>query len=292
MTDEDWLAERFEGHRARLTSVAYRLLGSPSEADDAVQNAWLRLSSTGADRIDNLGGWLTTVVARESLHLLRSRRRRREEVVGEPGSTSPDPIVTRADSTDPEQQVLLSDSIGLALLLVLETLSPPERVAFVLHDVFGVPFEEVARVLDRTPTAARQLASRARRRVRNAEVSRPDGQSEHQRAVVDAFYAAANSGDMAALVELLAPDVVFRADSAPGRATQVYRGRERISQLARAAAGADLTSVLVNGLPGVLATRDGEPVSITAFTIVDGVIAEIDGIRDRERVRRIAATLS
>ncbi len=188
--------------------------------------------------------------------------------------------------------MLLSDSISLALLLVLETLSPPERLAFVLHDVFDVPFEEIARVLDRTPAAARQLASRARRRVREAELSRPDGQLEHQRAVVEAFYAAANSGDMAALVEHLAPDVVFRADTVGGTATRVHRGRDRIAQLARAAAGAALTPVLVNGLPGVLASRHGEPVSVVAFTIAKGVIVEIDGIRDPERVRRIAATLS
>lgn len=292
MTGEDWLAHQFDEHRGRLKSVAYRLLGSPSDADDAVQNAWLRLSSTGSERIDNLAGWLTTVVAREALHLLRSRRRRREELVGEQTSTLPDPIVTRADSADPEVQVLLSDSVSLALLVVLETLSPPERLAFVLHDVFDVPFEEIALVIDRTPAAARQLASRARRRVRGAELSRPDGQPEQQRAVVDAFYAAANSGDMAALIELLAPDVVFRADTVGGNATRVYRGRDRIAQLARAAVGAQLTPVLVNGLPGVLASRHGEPVSVMAFTVVEGVIVEIDGIRDAARVRRIAATLS
>jgi RNA polymerase sigma-70 factor (ECF subfamily) len=183
------------------------------------------------------------------------------------------------------------DSVSLALLLVLEHLSPPERLAFVLHDVFDMPFEEVARVLDRTPAAARQLASRARRQVRGAELTPADGQPEQERAVVDAFYAATNTGDMAALVGLLAPDVVFRADTAGGGGTQVYRGRERIARLARAATGADLTPVLVNGMPAVLASRHGEPVSLTAFTIAQGVIVEIDGIRDAERVRRIAATL-
>src|SRR3954447_6192075 len=206
MDERDLLAERFDAHRARLRAVAYRMLGSLSEADDAVQEAWLRLSRTDADAVDTLGGWLTTVVARVSLNMLRSRRVRAEEPLG---VHVPDPIVDPADGTDPEHEVLLADSVGLALLVVLQTLSPAERLAFVLHDMFAVPFDEIAAMVDRSPEAARQLASRARRRVREAAPP-PDPDLTRPRAVVDAYFAAAREGDMEALVAVLDPDVVLR----------------------------------------------------------------------------------
>src|ERR687897_2840117 len=208
MDEHDWLAERFEAHRTHLRAVAYRMLGSLSEADDAVQEAWLRLSRTDASEIENLGGWLTTAVARVSLNMLRSRRVRREQPIG---VHMPDPIVDRADGTDPEHEALLADSVGLALLVVLEMLSPPERLAFVLHDIFAMPFDEIAPILDRSPEAARQLASRARRRVQ-AGHTMPDADLVTQREVLDAFLAAAREGDFKALLEVLGPDVVLRAD--------------------------------------------------------------------------------
>src|SRR5713101_3310465 len=209
MSEQDWLAQRFEEHRRRLRAVAYRMLGSVSEAEDAVQEAWLRLSSSESGEIENLSGWLTTVVARVSLNMLRSRAVRREEPLS---PHLPDPIVDRADGIDPEHEALLADSVGLALLVVLETLTPPERLAFVLHDMFGVPFEEIAPVVERTPAATRQLASRARRRVRGASPS-PDADLAKQREVVAAFLAASRAGDFDALVAVLDPDVVFRADT-------------------------------------------------------------------------------
>src|ERR671917_55668 len=218
MTEHDeWLAERFEGHRARLRAVAYRMLGSTGEADDAVQEAWLRLSRSGSGGVENLGGWLTTVVARVCLNMLRSRRSRREEPLegphGEPlHARVPDPIVGRADGSDPEHEALLADGVGLALLVVLETLNPAERLAFVLHDVFAVPFEELAPIVGRSPAATRQLASRARRRVRGAATV-PDADLARQRKVVDAFLAASRGGHFDALVAVLDPDVVLRADS-------------------------------------------------------------------------------
>jgi RNA polymerase sigma factor (sigma-70 family) len=212
MDERDFLAERFEEHRARLRAVAYRMLGSLTEADDAVQEAWLRLNRTDASAVENLGGWLTTVVARISLNMLRSRDVRREEPIG---VRVPEPIIDRADGTDPEHEALLADSVGLALLVVLETLSPAERLAFVLHDMFGVPFDEIAPIVDRSPEAARQLASRARRRVR-AEKTVPDADLDAQREVVDAFMAAARDGNFDQLVAVLDPDVVLRADLGPG----------------------------------------------------------------------------
>ena len=224
MDERDWLAERFEEHRPRLRAVAYRMLGSLSEADDAVQEAWLRLSRTDTSEVENLGGWLTTVVARVSLNMLRSRRTRREEPIG---VHMPDPIVDRADGTTPEHEALLADSVGLALLVVLETLSPAERLAFVLHDMFAVPFDEIAPIVDRSPEAARQLASRARRRVR-AENTVPDADLDTQREVVDAFLAAARDGDFEALVAVLDPDVVLRADLGPLRRIRGrFAGRRR-----------------------------------------------------------------
>lgn len=291
MDEREWLAERFEDQRPRLRAVAYRMLGSVAEADDAVQNAWLRLSRVGADEIDNLGAWLTTVVARESLHLLRSRRRRREELVGTASARLPDPVVCSVDAVDPEAEALMAESVGLALLVVLDSLTPAERLAFVLHDMFDLPFAEIAALVGRSPEAARQLASRARRRVRGADLPSPDQDPVRQRAVVDAFYAAAGAGDFASLVQLLAPDVVFRADFGPGRAPAVYRGATTVARQARGAVGADIHPVLVNGLPGVVTARHGRAVSLMAFTVAGGQIVGIHGIRDAERVRRLAAAV-
>ncbi|MEV0714254.1 sigma-70 family RNA polymerase sigma factor [Asanoa sp. NPDC050611] len=277
--DDAQLAAHFERHRARLRAVAYRMLGSLAEADDAVQDAWLRLHASDTGEIDNLGGWLTTVVARESLHRLRSRRHRREDPL-------PDPIVVAGDD-DPEQAALLADSVTLALLVVLDRLTPAERLAFVLHDTFDVPFETVAGVLGRTPAAARQLASRARRRVRGAGLPKPDPDLAAQRRVVDAFYAAARAGDFAALVEVLAPDVVLRTDDGPGRTPLVLRGVPAVARLARAPRGAELHPAVVNGLAGAVITRAGRPFAIIAFTVVEGRIVAIDGLRDPDRVARL-----
>jgi RNA polymerase sigma factor (sigma-70 family) len=233
MDEQDWLAERFEEHRSRLRAVAYRMLGSVSEADDALQDAWLRLSRSGADEIENLGAWLTTVVGRVSLDMLRSRRTRREQPLD---VHMPEPIVDRADGTDPEHEALLADSVGLALLVVLETLSPAERLAFVLHDIFAVPFDQIAPIVDRSPDAARQLASRARRRVR-AENTVPDSNLDAQREVVDAFLAAARDGDFDRLVPVLDPDVVLRRDFGPmvAPASREVRGAEEVARQALAA---------------------------------------------------------
>jgi RNA polymerase sigma factor (sigma-70 family) len=288
MDETEWLAERFEQHRPRLRAVAYRMLGSMAEADDAVQDAWLRLSRAEPERIDNLGGWLTTVIARECLHLLRSRRQRREDTFG---SQLPDPIVVPDGDLDPEQEALLADSVGLALLVVLEHLTPAERLAFVLHDMFELPFDEIAGLVGRSPSAARQLASRARRRVNGAEIPAPDPDLARQRRVVDAFFAAARAGDFDALVQVLDPDVVLRADFGSGRRPVVIRGPAAVAKLARAPDGAELHRALVNGAVGAVVTVKGEPLSILAFTVVDGRIAAIDGIRDPARVRRIAAAV-
>jgi RNA polymerase sigma-70 factor (ECF subfamily) len=288
MDETQWLAERFEQHRTRLRAVAYRMLGSLAEADDAVQDAWLRLSHSDAEQIDNLGGWLTTVVARECLHVLRSRRHRREDSFG---VHLPDPIIIPDGDLDPEQEALLADSVGLALLVVLESLSPAERLAFVLHDMFELPFEEIAPVVGRTPTATRQLASRARRRVKGAEVPTPDADLARQRQVVDAFFAAARAGDFDALVQVLDPDIVLRADLGTGRPPAIFRGVPAVAKLARAPRGARLHPALVNGLIGVVITLNGQPYSVLAFTIVNDKIVEIDGIRDPERVERIAAAV-
>src|SRR5918994_249316 len=228
MDEREWLANRFEEHRQRLRAVAYRMLGSPSEADDAVQEAWLRLDRASSGGIENLGGWLTTVVGRVCLNMLRSRGSRREQFLGEPlgetsGTRMPDPIVDREDGIDPEHQALLADGIGLALLVVLETLTPAERIAFVLHDTFGVPFDEIAPIVERTPEATRQLASRARRRVRGATLEGTPTPAR-QWELVDAFLAAARGGDFEALVAVLDPDVVVRADFGPAGGWQEVRG--------------------------------------------------------------------
>ena len=285
MEQTERLAERFEQHRPRLRAVAYRMLGSLTEADDAVQDAWLRLSQTEAEQIDNLGGWLTTVVARECLHVLRSRRRRREDSFS---AHPPDPVVIADGEIDPEREALLADSVGRALLVVLDGLTPAERLAFVLHDMFEVPFEEIAGLVGRTTTATRQIASRARRRVRGAAVPAPDPDLARQRQVVHAFFAAARAGDFDALVQVLAPDVVARANSGAERPPTVVRGAQAVAKLARAPRGAELYPVLVNGRVGMLITRDGQPFTVLAFTVVNGKIVEIEGFRDPDCVRRIA----
>ena len=287
MDERDWLAERFEEQRPRLRAVAYRMLGSVSEADDAVQEAWLRLSRTDTREVENLDAWLTTVVARVSLNLLRSRSSRRETPLG---VHVPDPIVDRADGTDPEHEALLADSVGLALLVVLETLSPPERIAFVLHDMFAVPFDEIAPIVDRSPEAARQLASRARRRVQG-ENAVPDADLDTQRSVADAFLAAARDGDFEALLAVLDPDVVLRADVGPlpaGGSREVRGAREVAGQaLFFSGLGLVLRPAMVNGAVGAVSTRDGEPFSVGAFTIRGGKIVAIDILADPERIRRL-----
>jgi RNA polymerase sigma factor (sigma-70 family) len=291
MDERDWLAERFEEHRSRLRAVAYRMLGSLSEADDAVQEAWLRLSRTNASEVDNLGGWLTTVVARVSLNVLRSRNQRREEPLG---VHVPEPIVDRADGTDPEHEALLADSVGLALLVVLETLSPAERLAFVLHDMFAVPFDEIAPIVDRSPEAARQLASRARRRVQG-ENRMPDADLDTQREVIDAFVAAAREGDFETLLAVLDPDVVLRADRGadPIGAARVVRGAANVARQARAFSRLDIEvrPALVNGAAGTVTLRDGQPFTIAGFTIRNRRIVEMNIVADPERVRQIDLTI-
>jgi RNA polymerase sigma factor (sigma-70 family) len=288
--ERDYLADRFEANRSHLRAVAYRMLGSVSEADDAVQEAWLRLSRTDADEIENLGGWLTTVVARVSLDMLRSRTARREV----PDRRIPEPIIDRADGTDPEHEALLADSVGLALLVVLETLKPAERLAFVLHDIFGVPFDEIAPIVDRSPQATRQLASRARRRVRE-ERTVPDADIETQREVVDAFVAASREGDFEALLEVLDPDVVLRVDRGPvpARVPREFRGAEAVAR--RALAGArrdfDLRPALVNGVAGMVVMRDGEPFLVGGVTVRNRRIVAMDVLADRERLRELDLTL-
>jgi RNA polymerase sigma factor (sigma-70 family) len=287
MDDRDWLAGRFEEHRSHLQAVAYRMLGSRTEADDAVQEAWLRLSRSEASGIENLGGWLTTVVARVSLNMLRSRTTRRE---GPLDAAVPDLIVSPAEGTDPEQQALLADSVGLALLVVLETLSPTERLAFVLHDMFGVPFEEIAGLIDRSPAAARQLASRARRRVRG-QAPGPDADLSRQREVVDAFFAAARDGDLGALVAVLDPDVVLRTDGGTARPglTSVIRGAAAVARQALMFAnrGPFARPALVNGSPGIVVAPEGRPVSVLGFTVAHGRIVEIDSVVDPERLSQL-----
>jgi RNA polymerase sigma factor (sigma-70 family) len=291
MDERDWLAERFEEHRGRLRAVAYRMLGSVSEADDAVQEAWLRLNRSDASEVENLGAWLTTVVGRISLNMLRSRATRREQPLD---VHVPEPIIDRADGTDPEHEALLADSVGLALLVVLETLSPAERLAFVLHDIFAVPFDEIAPIVDRSPDAARQLASRARRRVR-AENAVPDADVDAQREVVEAFLAAAREGDFERLVAVLDPDVVLRRDFGPlaAHASREVRGAEEVARQARIASqlGLLVKPALVNGTVGWVATRDGEPFSVGGITVRGGKIAEIDILGDPERLRRLDLTI-
>ena len=291
MSEHDWLAARFEEHRARLRAVAFRMLGSLSEADDAVQEAWLRTSRADANEVENLGGWLTTITARVCLNMLRSRAARREEPLD---AHVPDPVITRADRRSPEDEAVLADSVGLALLVVLETLSPAERLAFVLHDMFAVPFDEIAPIVDRSPEATRQLASRARRRVQGAPTA-PDADLQRQREVVDAFFAAARGGDFDALVAVLDPDVVLRADGGAGRVRQstVLRGAEAVaSQALRfARPGADVRQVVVNGAAGILVAPGGRPVAVMGFTVVRGRIVAIDALADPDRLRDLDPSL-
>jgi RNA polymerase sigma-70 factor (ECF subfamily) len=289
MDEREFLADRFEEHRTRLRGVAYRMLGSLSEADDAVQEAWLRLSRTEADKVENLGGWLTTVVARVSLNMLRSRKARREEPLA---GRLPDPLIDRADGIDPAHEALLADSVGLALLVVLETLSPSERLAFVLHDIFAVPFDEIAPILDRSPEAARQLASRARRRVR-AERTAPDADLETQREVIDAFLAAAREGDFDRLVAVLDPDVVLRQDFGPVGGSREIRGAAAVAgqALGYAQIGLDIRPALINGVAGAVAFRQGQPFSIGAVTVRNGKIVELDFLGDPERLRELDLTI-
>ncbi|HKV88142.1 MAG TPA: sigma-70 family RNA polymerase sigma factor [Candidatus Dormibacteraeota bacterium] len=293
MTGNEWLAQRFEEQRPHLRAVAYRMLGSLAEADDAVQDAWLRASGSDAAQVANLRGWLTTIVARVALNMLRARRTHREDPIQ---GRLPDPVVSVEGSSPPEDEAMLADSVGLALLVVLDTLEPAERLAFVLHDVFKLPFSEIAPMVERTPAAARQLASRARRRVRGARAAAPDADLYRQREVVDAFFAATRAGDFGRLVTLLDPAVVLRADFGRRRAAlpAVVRGTEAVIELAMTGArlpGAELVPVLINGVAGVVVTLGGRPFSLMAFVVKAGRIVEIDAIGDAKRVARLAASV-
>jgi RNA polymerase sigma factor (sigma-70 family) len=293
----DWLSAEFERHRSHLRAVGYRMLGSLTEADDAVQDTWLRLSRSETSGVENLGGWLTTVVARVSLNMLRSRNVRREESFG---VHVPDAVISPAGELQPDEEALLADSVGLALLVVLDTLTPAERLAFVLHDMFELPFEQIAPMVGRTPAAARQLASRARRRVKGAEVPVPDADLARQRDVVDAFFLAARGGDFDALVAVLHPDVVVRIDAGArnAAASMVINGAESVARQALiglrpmfARPVVHLRPALVNGAAGVIVSLSGQPMTVMGFTVAAGKIAEIDAIADPERVRRITAAV-
>ncbi len=288
MDSDSWQAEQFERHRAHLRAVAYRMLGSVSEADDAVQEAWLRLSRSGDTAIDNVGAWLTTVVGRVCIDMLRARRSRREDLVG---TWLPEPVVTVDDHADPEQETLLADSVGLALLVVLETLTPSERLAFVLHDTFGVPFEEIAPMIDRTPAAARQLASRARRRVRGAPTM-PDPDLPKQREVVEAFLAATRAGDFEALLAVLDPGVVFRIDTGArtGIAPALVSGAADVARQA-ATQGRKFAPLcrpaLVNGAAGIVVGAPGSAFAVAGITVINGRIAAIDLILDPDKLHSV-----
>ncbi len=285
MDEHDWLAAQFEQYRPHLKAISYRMLGSYAEADDAVQEAWLRLSRSGTDGVQNMGGWLTTIVARVCLNMLRSRNVRRELSVD---VHLPDPVISPADGPDPEQEAVLADSVGLALQVVLDTLSPAERLAFVLHDMFDLPFDEIAPMVGRSPAAARQLASRARRRVRAADVPAPDADLAAQRTVVDAFFAAARAGDFAGLIAVLHPDVVLRSDGG-AQATAVLRGVAAVADRAVLFSRPDavVRPALVNGAAGVIVTVDGRPVSVMGFTVTGGQIVEINSLLDPERLGQL-----
>jgi RNA polymerase sigma-70 factor (ECF subfamily) len=285
MNDHAWLAARFEEQRPRLRAVAYRMLGSLSEAEDAVQDAWLRLSGAAYHEVDDLGAWLTTVVARISLNMLRSRKTRSATYV-------PEPIIDRADGTSPEHGALLASAVGLALLVVLETLAPAERVAFVLHDIFGMPFSDIAPIIERTPEAARQLASRARRRVQ-ARNATPDADLEVQRSVVEAFRAAAQDGDLQRLLAVLDPEVVLRGDGgALAGASIELRGADEVARRAQGFSRLGLLRrpALINGAPGLVCLLDGAPFSVMAFTVRSGKISEIDILRDPARLGQLDLT--
>jgi RNA polymerase sigma-70 factor (ECF subfamily) len=294
MTDQQWLAQRFEENRSRLRAVAYRMLGSLSEADDAVQDAWLRVSHADTDEVENLAAWLTTVVARVALNMLRARKTRREQPLD---VHLPDPVVDPADGTNPEHEALLADSVGLALLVVLETLSPAERLSFVLHDMFAMPFDQIAPIVERSPEATRQLASRARRRV-HGSAPVPDASLTEQWKVVDAFLAAARDGDFDALVAVLDPEVVLRADGGITGLSHQARGAETVARQATmwartvgAQPGLTIRRALINGAAGVVSVRNGKPFSIGAFTIKDGRVVECDFLVDPERLARLDLTV-
>jgi RNA polymerase sigma factor (sigma-70 family) len=296
MDGNEWLAGHFERHRPRLRAMAYRMLGSLAEADDAVQDTWLRLSRSGAEDVENLGGWLTTVVARVCLNMLRARNYRREEPVP---VHLPDTVISQEGEPQPEEQAVLADSVGLALLVVLDTLTPDERLVFVLHDLFDLPFGEIGPLVGRTPAAAKQLASRARRRVRDAGIpAAPD--LARQREVVDAFFAAARQGDFHALVAVLHPDVLLRIDAGTQHAgaSMLVRGPAAVARQAAkgirqmlSGPAAGLRPVLVNGSAGAVVTMDGRPFAVMSFTIADGTIAGIDAITDPGRVREITTAV-
>jgi RNA polymerase sigma-70 factor (ECF subfamily) len=296
MDDADDKAERFEEQRPHLRAVAYRMLGSFAEADDAVQEAWVRYNRTETADVENLRAWLTTVVSRVALNVLRARRSRHEEPMG---PHMPDIILDRPDGTDPEHEALLADSVGVALLVVLDTLAPAERLAFVLHDIFAVPFDEIAPIVERSPEAARQLASRARRRIQG-EQTMPDTDVERQREVVDAFLAASRHGDFEALVAVLDPDVVVRADQGalagvPGGAfaTGPVRGAEAVARRAMVFAQIGLLThpALVNGVAGAVTTRDGVAFSVGAFTVRGGKVVALDILADPDRLRALDLTI-
>jgi RNA polymerase sigma-70 factor (ECF subfamily) len=293
MDEREWLAQRFQEHRPRLRAVAYRMLGSTSEADDALQEAWIRLTRSNAGEIDNLEAWLVTAVGRVALNMLRSRKRRREEPLD--AHLLPDPIVDRAEGIDPEHEALLSDSVGLALLVVLETLTPPERLAYVLHDMFSVPFEEIGAILERSPEATRQLASRARRRIRTADTT-PDADAaahqEEEKEVVEAFLAAARDGDFDALVAVLDPDIVERVDTGSGTILEV-RGAQNVARRAMAASQRDGLvgrPALINGAAGWVSVLDGELYAIAALTVQGGRITTMDILLDPARLARLELT--
>jgi RNA polymerase sigma factor (sigma-70 family) len=285
---QEWLARQFEDQRPRLRAVAYRMLGSLSEADDAVQDTWLRLSRADTSEVENLGGWLTTVVARVALNMIRARNTRREQPLD---VHVPDPIIDPTEGSDPEHEALLADSVGLALLVVLETLTPAERLAYVLHDMFAVPFEQIAPIVERSPEATRQLASRARRRVRGAAPV-PDADLSAQWEVVEAFIAAARGGDFDALVAVLDPDVVLRADGGLTGPSQHLQGAETVASQALLWSRVDLSvrRVLINGAPGVVTFLHGKPFSIAAVTIRNGKILEMDFLTDPERIAQLDLT--
>jgi RNA polymerase sigma-70 factor (ECF subfamily) len=288
MDQQEWLARQFEDHRPHLRAVAYRMLGSLSEADDAVQDAWLRLSRADTSEVENLGGWLTTVVARVALNMLRARNTRREQPLD---VHVPDPIIDPAEGSNPEHETLLADSVGLALLVVLETLTPAERLAFVLHDMFAVPFDEIAPIMERSPEATRQLASRARRRVRGADPV-PDADLTAQWEVVEAFLAAAREGNFDALIAVLDPEVVLRADFGLAGIPLHVQGAEIIASRALLWSRVDLAMgrALINGAAGVVTFLHGRPFSIAALTVKEGKIAEIDYLADPERIAQLDLT--
>jgi RNA polymerase sigma-70 factor, ECF subfamily len=289
MNEHQLLAERFEEQRPHLRAVAYRMLGSLTDADDAVQETWLRVSRTDGGGVENLRAWLTTICARVCLNTLKARNSRPEEPLG---PHVPDPIVGPEDGVDPEHEALLADSVGLALLVVLDTLAPAERLAFVLHDMFAVPFDEIAPIIERSPAATRQLASRARRRVQGATPF-PDADLSSQREVVDAFLAASREGDFAALIAILDPDVVLRADrgALPAGASQVVRGAPAVAEqtmaFARSRRG-EATPALINGEAGVVWAAHGRPYSVVAFTVRRGRIVAINVLADPARLQHLA----